>query len=257
MKSHREIGKILKDARLKKGLTPEKIWNSTRIQGKIVEALEEGVADDVLAKVYALLFLKKYASLLGLDAAGLVKSYKAFHADAEEKIPDAPKKSHAININVDFRKWAKPAILLLAFFISLLLVIFLSVKVRSFFRARKAASPAVTEPKIEANLNIKAKSIFPISGQKDITLLLESKDEVWMKVWKDNKVSFEGTLGKNKKKVISSGSVIRLWVGRAEALDFTVNDAPIGKIGRGNIKQIEISKEGIKVEKKWLIRAGK
>jgi len=67
MKNPKEIGEILKAARQKKGLTIDEAYNKTRIQPKIIRALEAGQIGEVLDKIYVLLFLKKYALFLGLD----------------------------------------------------------------------------------------------------------------------------------------------------------------------------------------------
>ena len=78
-----------------------------------------------------------------------------------------------------------------------------------------------------------------------------------MKVKKGNKVAFVGVLKKNKEKTWSTDDSIELWVGRAEVLDFTINGKPIGKIGKGRIRRIRISRNGLKAGSKWLFKADK
>jgi len=255
MRTPREIGKILKDARQKKGLSLEKIWNTTRMQGKVIEALEEGTVDDFLNKVYVLLFLKKYASLLELDADDLVESYKAFYKGPEEQVlAVTPKKP--FKLTPGLRKFITA--LLVGIFTGLVffVVISLGIRVKTFYRSRRVTARSTPQktPRI-TGFSKQAKAIFPISKNKPIDLSLKCSDDVWLKMWKDGKILFEGTLRKGKKKSLSAEDKIRLWSGRAEAMDITVNGVFIGKVGRGNIKKIEISRNGLKVGKKWLIGA--
>ena len=88
MTDSKEIGKILREARQKKGLSVDKVYKQTHIQPNVIEAIEEGRIDEALDRVYALLFLKKYALFLGLDAGSLAAGYKTLHADKEELVLD-------------------------------------------------------------------------------------------------------------------------------------------------------------------------
>lgn len=268
MQSPREIGKILKEARQRKGATLENVWNATRIQGKIVEALEEGRADDVLSRVYVTLFLKKYAAFLDLNSRDLVENYKAFYTAPEDQVLDiaeAKPDKAATGIKVDFRKWAKPALYAALALLALFFIIFLGGKAGSFYRARKSVSSAAAKTKVKTkplppeapSFSKEAQKIFPIPEQDKIELTLTSALDVWMKVSVDKKSAFEGTLEKGKKKTFSAASGIKLWVGRAEALDVTINKIPVGEIGRGNIKNITISRDGLKIGKNRLLGPGK
>ncbi|MCQ9206734.1 MAG: DUF4115 domain-containing protein [Omnitrophica bacterium] len=268
MQSPREIGKILKEARQRKGVTLENIWNATRIQGKIVEALEEGRADDVLSRVYVTLFLKKYAAFLDLNSRDLVENYKAFYTAPEDQILDiieTKSEEGSAGINIDFRKWVKPALSVALVLLSLFFVTFLGGKAKSFYRARKSVSSRVAKKKVKtkklppqpAPFNKQAQKIFPIPKQDKINLALSSVLDVWIKVSVDGKSEFEGTLTKGKKKTFSAANDIKLWAGRAEALNVAINKTSIGKIGKGNVKNITISRQGLKIGRKWLLGAQK
>lgn len=258
MASLHEIGKTLKDARKKKGITLEKIWNSTRIQGRIVEALETGTADNILSRVYVLLFLKKYAKFLELDGSRFVEDYKSFYSMPEEPVLVLDnEESHGSDI--DIKKWITVTASILGVILTIFLVLTVAVKVRSWFgaRGRSRASLVALQATTESALPDSAAKIFPIAKDRPISLGLKSVDNVWMKVWEDGKASFEGTLGKNKAKNFTANKTIRLWAGRTEVVTVTVNSVDIGVIGRGNNKNINISREGLKIGKKWLIRAKK
>ena len=258
MASLHEIGKTLKDARQKKGITLEKIWNSTRIQSRIVEALETGTADNILSRVYVLLFLKKYAKLLDLDGAKLVEDYKSFYSVPEEPVlvldKEEPRES-----NIDIKKWITVTASALGVILTVFLVLTVAIKVKSWFGARRRSSASLVASRAtrESALPDSAARIFPIAKDRSIRLRLKSADNVWMKAWEDGRVSFEGTLEKNRTKNFTANKSIRLWAGRTEVVTFIINGVDIGAIGRGNNKNINVSREGLKIGKKWLIRAKK
>ena len=103
MKTPKEIGELLKNARQKKNLTIEKVAIANRIQFHIIEALENGTADNNLSQVYVLLFLKKYALFLHLDADSVVADYKASYMGEEKQVFDVKTKSSDIKIEAE--KW--------------------------------------------------------------------------------------------------------------------------------------------------------
>jgi len=262
-KSPKEIGEILKRARQKKGITIEKAYNSTRIQPSVIEALEAGTIEDTHGKIYTALFLKNYATFLDLDGESIAKDYKALHPGEEEKEQALELEQKPQELKIDFEKWFKIALPIGVAILALLLVFFSGIKIRRFFRNRKVVI-AQRKEKAKAEQNFipkttiqdKTSLIFPIPKDKPIVLNLKASDNAWMRVKKDGKLIFEGTLKKGDNMNWSAEKSIELWAGRAEALDFTVNGTSLGKVGRGNIKSIKLSKDGLKVKNKWLLRAG-
>ena len=75
-----------------------------------------------------------------------------------------------------------------------------------------------------------------------------------MRVTKDGSLAFDGTLQKGRSMSWKADKKINLWVGRAEALKFTINGQGFKDIGKGTIRNIDISKEGLKVGNKWLFK---
>ncbi len=249
MKNPKEIGQLLKEARRKKGLNTEGVYKATRIQPHIVDLLEQGRADEALSRIYILSFLKKYAFFLDLDGEALAADYKKFYTRAEKQILSL--NEEPLIISAETQKWMTFAItagvaLLLVFFI-----LFLGINLRAARSVRRVPErkpvPLRAAPRKE--------SPFPIPEKKSIELTLEGTDDVWMKVKKDGKKVFEGTLRKNEEKRISAEEEIELWAGRAEALKFTINGRPIGKVGKGSIKNIRISRRELTVGSKRLFGA--
>jgi len=256
MKNTKEIGEVLKKAREEKKFSIEKVCKATRMQKNVVEALEDGTAESILGRVYIILFLKKYAFLLGLDGNRISEEYKEFLKKEEPrafdigKSQDAPNLQKDISIEKQISRFATYA----GIFLFVLGILFLALKINSFYASRKNVTKTKTKSSYDISSSGKAakadKALFPIPGSEKVILTLKSSGEAWMKIKEDNRTIFEGTLRENETKTWSTDGNLELWVGRAEVLDFTVNGRLIGKIGRGNMKNIELSRKGLMIGRK-------
>lgn len=71
-----EIGSRLKEAREAKGLSLESLQETTKIQKRYLEAIEEGDFHILPGTFYARAFIKEYANAVGLDSDELLEEYK-------------------------------------------------------------------------------------------------------------------------------------------------------------------------------------
>ena len=67
------IGKGFREKREEMHLSLKEVENATSIRQNYLQAIEEGSASQFLSPVYALGFIKQYASFLGMDGEKLVK----------------------------------------------------------------------------------------------------------------------------------------------------------------------------------------
>ncbi len=79
----RDIGSILREGRIARGLEISDVARRTCISGYYLKAMEEGKFH-VVPKVFDKGYLKIYAKLLGLDTADLLNLYE------QEKKPAVP-----------------------------------------------------------------------------------------------------------------------------------------------------------------------
>jgi cytoskeleton protein RodZ len=85
-----EIGGSLREARLKRGLTPADVQKAIRIRDRYLQALEEERWEVVPGDAYVKGFLRTYADYLGLDGNLYVDEYNGRFARHEEAqfVPD-------------------------------------------------------------------------------------------------------------------------------------------------------------------------
>ena len=231
----KEIGDILKEARSKKNLSFEKIYKDTRIQRHIVNALEDGTAERVLAGTYIVLFLKKYASYLNLDAEALAIDYKTtLKKEKEQKLEPEREAARRETENREnlFRR--------VIFFISVLLVLlFLFLTVQFLVSAAKRVKKNLPRKKVTQTL--------PVQKGENISLELYAKQDVWMEIIQDGKRVFRGTLRKGETKILKASKNFSLWLGKTEVVELTVNGKKIAPLAKGVQKNISITRDGIKL----------
>lgn len=70
-----EIGEILKQARIEQGYTLEDLQQTTKIQKRYLQAVEEGNMEILPGRFYARAFVKQYADIVGLDGEQLLEEH--------------------------------------------------------------------------------------------------------------------------------------------------------------------------------------
>jgi cytoskeletal protein RodZ len=81
-----EIGGSLREARLKRGLTPADVQKAIRIRDRYLQALEEERWELLPGDAYVKGFLRTYADYLGLDGSLYVDEYNARYAHDDEPL---------------------------------------------------------------------------------------------------------------------------------------------------------------------------
>ncbi|GGK00517.1 XRE family transcriptional regulator [Lentibacillus kapialis] len=80
-----EIGEKLKEAREEQNLTLESLQETTKIQKRYLEAIEEGNFKLLPGTFYARAFIKEYAAAVGLDANELLAEYEGEIPQADDE----------------------------------------------------------------------------------------------------------------------------------------------------------------------------
>lgn len=85
-----EIGESLREARIKRGLSPADVQKAIRIRDRYLQALEEERWELLPGDVYVKGFLRSYADFLGLDANLYIDEYNSRFAHSEDLQFPAP-----------------------------------------------------------------------------------------------------------------------------------------------------------------------
>lgn len=117
-----EIGELLRELRLKKGLSIDDIQEITKIRSRYIQAIEEGNLDKLPGQFYAKAFIKAYSEVVELDPAILAEYQEAIPSQEFENIQIKPQYSLASDRRSRFGKWLFSSLVYLLIGLTLLFV---------------------------------------------------------------------------------------------------------------------------------------
>lgn len=248
-----DIGERLRQAREKKGLTIEQAQKQTHIHSTVLTALEDGRCDDMLTPNYVKSFLKEYSNYLGFDHQAMVSEYIAVHPELKARginfsVNKADQKSTA-----DLAKIIRIVRSVIIFLILISLVVFISAKTAAFFKNLKAVKKTKTFKSVKAVASARAPSakvsvLRKAASTKNapFTLTLKVRNPVMVQLKKDGVLIFKRVLPKGTEETLSANDSVNMFIGRAEAIEIIVNGKSLGSPGRGVIRNLEVTSNGVR-----------
>lgn len=255
------IGDRLRQARESKNLSIGQVNKQTKIHTTVLKALEDGNCDTMLNPAYVKSFLKKYSEYLGLDAAKMLKDYRTLRPDA------APA---AIVRGTEERPAAKeradlfPAIKLAVIGVLAAALIGLAVwgaaaiiknarpsgKRQTQSKAKTASSKPKSAPKTSA-AKAAAQSkgtemAIPRSAELKLLLIVNKTVRVSMKA--DGVLLFDRVLPRGTVEMFTADKAFNIYTASGESIFLVLNGKSIGSPGKGTLKNIEVTRSGVKVK---------
>lgn len=249
------IGRDLRVAREKKGISLDDASSQTKIHRNILEALEKGTADETLSPTYVKSFLKKYCLYLGINPEPALARYTYIHPEeAPQELIIRPKETSS---QIDMTKWLFPvvAVLVCAVVVSLAYYGLTVLKKTNLLEKKKKQEIVVPRvpketPKPEPAKKVKAVESVPAPPKNEpIILTVRATKDVWLQVKSDGKKMFEEVLKEGSSEKWEANEKIELWVGKADGLELERNGEPLGSLGYGIIKNIVITREDMKIHR--------
>ena len=97
-------------------------------------------------------------------------------------------------------------------------------------------------------LNSADQGNFPkIDRKTPLTLEIKAVDSVWLRVSADGAIVYQGILKKNVSEHWSAKEALEIWTGNASNMSLAVNKTALGSPGKGVVKRMIISHEGIRI----------
>jgi cytoskeletal protein RodZ len=130
-----DLGQLLKKARFEKGIKLEELQETTKIQKRYLEAIEEGNFSLLPGNFYVRAFIKSYSEAVGLDPDEVIRLYRdVIPAPSVESHAEPSRKNRRKSFNTDrISKWAST---LLMWFFPLLIVAFIYIYFTNYYEGK-------------------------------------------------------------------------------------------------------------------------
>jgi len=250
----------LKKNRIEKQVSLMDISASTRINFKLLEALEEGHFA-MLPQTYIRAFIREYADAVGLDPKAMLKKYDEIqqprHGEKEKEshaalpagplIPAAPKDVSLKPILA----FAKQNVLFVGF------VLVVAVFVVYLFRQTSDSNPpsniaetpfdnvvrenAAAQPVEEEPISLPA--VTRPAAVDSLSLVMTTTDSVWMTITLDDARTLEYLFPPGRRGSWTARESFTLTMGNAGGAAFVLNGKDLGSLGRSGavIRNVRVS----------------
>jgi cytoskeletal protein RodZ len=225
-----EIGSNLRQLRQDNALSIEEIAERTRIQPRLIRALEEGQFDILPEPVYIQGIIKKYGESLGVNGLELAKSMPA----SQMQIVPTGKKSWNSGLGA-------PQIRPIHLYGVYVLLILGSISALSHsLNSSLYGNGSVMAGQNSSQATTVASAAGEIVNGAPVELEISAKTNSWVKVVVDGKKEFEGTLTAGKAQTWVAKRELILTTANAGGLVVTQNNQQLGELGApGQKRQVK------------------
>jgi transcriptional regulator with XRE-family HTH domain len=245
-----DLGARLREAREARGLTIEEIARSTRVQPRILTAIEQNDVASLPTRPYGRGFVRSYAAEVGLDPDATVRDYFSQFAP----VPDAPRTTEravpleALSEPSTPRGWLWTSALVLTYAAVGAIVIAVGrwtmqpdVEVGAVGTSGVAAPAPSTRP--EPGIPQAPSVAKAGSSPSAVRVKLEAQRAVWVTAVADGERQVYRTLQPGERVALTGTREVSVRVGDAGAIVWQVNGqppAPMGQPGEVRTERVTI-----------------
>jgi len=234
------LGQELKRERELRGISLREIADSTRINLRLLQALEEDKLDVIPGPFFVRAILRSYARSIGIDEHQVLNKYQEMYTFEEQlqygESPERPRPRSRL-----FRRksvWITAlAVAIIGLGLVLLYIFFLAPEKKPPVSAKPAQPVAQIEvPKRNPPLE-------PEPVVEDIkTLQLEMTfiEETWLHVYADGQSVWDGIKNKGESLEVRAEREVRLNIGNASGPDLTINGQKAKPLGPSGAVRLDI-----------------
>jgi cytoskeletal protein RodZ len=247
-----ELGAYLRQFRYEQSITLEEVAAKTKIQARLLNAIEEGRVDQLPEPVYVQGFIRLYADALGLDGTQFANSFPTELSLSTAKryswreLPAA--QLRPIHLYVLYLVLIVGAVSGLSYLVkrpsSELAgnnAALLQSDLPSFYRAEFPSNPSANKNAVPIPGEIPGTSATnqkPSSVQVGVTLTAQS----WLRVVVDGKTEYEGILDQGTQRTWSADKQLVLRAGNAGAVLVALNNGQAKQLGApGVVEEVTFS----------------
>lgn len=238
-----EIGDQLLRVRQEQGLSLEEVAAKTRIQRRILQAIELGQLDELPEPIYIQSFIKKYADTLGLNGADLASSF--------------PLSERRLGMKPNWMRLPTAQLRPIHLYVLYIFVIIFAVNALSNILSRSdlqvSSSQTQNQPlvpstsKRERDLLKHSENLKTVSAgggadrenSKQVRISVTLKAESWIRVVADGKTQFEGILPAGTQRTWVAEQQLTVRAGNAGGVLVTFNQQEAKQMGNpGQVQEV-------------------
>ncbi|MGB0563428.1 MAG: helix-turn-helix domain-containing protein [Spirulinaceae cyanobacterium] len=224
-KKLKELGDYLREVRMHRGLTIAAVAEQTRIQARLVRAIESADVEELPEPIYIQALIHRIGDAVGVEGKTLAGAFPT-HPNLRAIKPSwKPVK----------KPWMRPFHMYLVYVTVMIAVVSgLSIIVqspRSQF-AESDPNPEPQTPVATAPTPVVQEAIAepqPSVAPDQVTVTMKLEEDSWVKITADGSVAFEGTLAKGEERTWQAQDEITIRAGNAGAVVVKSNNAPEAK----------------------------
>lgn len=243
------IGDLLRAERERQNLSIKDIEKATSIRALYIDAIEKGDYKTLPGEAYAKGFIRNYANYLKLDANAIVNGFnEEMHPHeeargAEESPFEETKQAQPVERNAE--EYRGPKITSLESYpmeknshgVRNALLVAVAVFVVAFaglvaFGGDEEPSAPMSRTGKQATQQGQKQTEAAPKPTDGVEMNLSFTDRCWTEVVVDGKTEFEGTAEKGKVLTVKGKEKVRITVGNAGAMSYSLNGKDMGAIGQ-------------------------
>jgi cytoskeletal protein RodZ len=229
-----EMGMRLRELRQEKKIPLEEVAGRTRIQPRLLRAIEQGRLDELPEAVYIHSFLRQYANAIGLNGVQFASEFPT--------ILGLPA------VRSSWRSLPGAQLRPMHLYLLYMFLIIAAVNGLSFLMNRSAQSPVATidaqklQPipavtvgpvsPAQSGTTGAAKSKAKLGSQDSIRIGVTMTDQSWIRVVADGKTEFEGVLPEGTQKTWTAAKQVVIRAGNAGGVLVAFNEGQATVLGQ-------------------------
>ena len=244
-----DLGNQLKERRQQQGITLEEVANRTRIQPRLLRAIEAGQRNELPEAVYVHGFIRQYANAIGLNGVELASEFPMpFTQTAATRsvwlnLPGA--QLRPVHLYGIYLVLMVAAVSTLSYIInrsstSTQLAALENLQ-RSVPTNATVIGPVLPHPSLGTVTN---QISSPLNANKPVRVGLKLTSQSWIRVMVDGKVDFEGVLPEGSQRTWTAAKQVVLRAGDAGGVMVSFNDSQSRPLGEpGSVEEVAFPPE--------------
>lgn len=260
------ISETLRRERLRQGLDLQQLSDSTKISGRMLQAMEDGDLSKLPGGVFTRSFFKQYGAALGLDAAFVEAEVRQLSPAPESQV--APQEERAPFVPFESSEPRFKSLTAASIWVVLALV-----GCGGVYYLAKNYQPSPAKPIESSVVKSAVKSVVkqdspmaapaqPVSGvttpaappaqppigSGSLQVVLNASEQSWVSVTVDGKLLFSGILQPKDRREINAEERVKVVAGNAGGIDISLNGKNIESLGpKGQVRTVELTRAGAQV----------